>query len=57
MNQSDISKNRKALKGFESVRGKTSLFEMILANFVTLLYASTLGSKTEFVNAVKNLNQ
>lgn len=48
---------RQALKGFESVRGKTSLFEMFMANFVSLLYAGTLGSKTEFLNTVKNLKR
>lgn len=46
---------RKALKGFKSVNGEISLFEMSLVNFLTLVYALVLGSRQEFLNAVRNL--
>lgn len=44
----------KALKGFRDVHGEVSLVQMFLANFLTLLYASVLGSREEFFNAVRN---
>lgn len=44
----------KALDGFRSVYGEISLLEKVLANLLTLLYASVLGSGKELKNAVRN---
>lgn len=48
---------REALEGFESVYGSVSFFEMFLANFVTLVYVSALGTREEFSNFVSNFKQ